>query len=150
MLESLWGFTIATGVIAALWTAGITWLDHGRFGRALTALAENISHAESLGIRRKRIYLLSFLIAGVGSLITNTFFPIYLHLLSPSDYGFAHMIFFIMIVVAGGPGKIRGVLIATFLLYFFKEGLRFVPLPADILGAVWWRRESIFPPQRQV
>ena len=163
IIGDLWSLTIFSGIIAIIWIVGIYLLDRGAFGRALTALAEDEEHAESLGISKKKIHIIAFVIAGVGGLIPNIMIPMYLHLLSPSDFAFPFMIFFIMIVIAGGPGRVWGVVIATFILYFLKEGIRFVPLPANILGpmrqvlfglilftAVWIRRDSIFPPQRKI
>ncbi len=162
-MEDLQSFTIVMAVVAVLWIIGMYWLDRGPFGRALVALSEHSWHAEALGIRRRRIHTIAFLITGIGALVTNFFFPMYLHLLSPSDFGFPITIFFVTIIVAGGPGSLWGVICATFLLFFLREGMRLLPLPADILGplrlmifstilfaAVWFRRKQIFPKQREV
>jgi len=161
--QSLEAYALLSFIVAAAWVVFILWLDRGAFGRKLEALAEHSWHAESLGIRRKNIHTIAFLIAGLGALISNILFPPYLHLLSPNDYGFPAMIFFVIAVVAGGPGKVWGVVLATFFFVFLREGLRFVPLAPDILGpvrlmlfglilfiAVWCRRESVFPPERKV
>ncbi len=138
-------------------------VDRSSLGRGLAALAEHRSYAESLGIDRRKVYASAFLIAGLGSLITNALYPQYIGILHPNDYEFVFLIFFIMCIVAGRPGSVLGVTLATVLLETLKEGLRFVPLPYGLLGplrlvlfgviliiAVWVRRKELFPMQRTV
>ena len=156
-------FTLVVGVVGIAWILVIWLINRSSFGRALEALAEHPWHAGALGISRARIHSIAFFIAGIGGLVSNIFFPMYLHLLSPSDYHFPAMIFIVMVVIAGGPGRVWGVVTAAFFLIFLKEGIRFVRLPAEIIGpvqlimfgailfvAVWIRRKSVFPPQREV
>ena len=160
---SLEGYALFVVVAAAIWVIFIWLLDRGRFGRALNALSQHEWHAQSLGIERRRIHTFAFIIAGIGALFSAALYPPYLYLLSPSDYAFPWMIFFVMVVVAGGSGRMWGVVLATFFLSFLKEGLRFIDLPPDVLGpvrlmlfgiilfaAVWWRRDTLFPQERRV
>ncbi len=156
-------FALAALMIALL-RGFFLWLLHrGAFGRALAALAEHPWHAAALGISRRRIHTIAFLIAGLGAAIGGVLFPQYLHLLHPSDYGFSALVFLVMVVVAGGPGSVPGVVLSTFLLLLLKESLRFVPMPIAILGplrlilfglilfgAVWLRRDALFPQKRTV
>lgn len=161
--ESTEGFALVVTGVAALWVLFIVLVDRSRIGRALTALAEHPWHGESLGIQRWLVYFIAFFIANFGVIIGDSFFPPFLHLLSPTDFNFPITILFIMIIVAGKPGSVWGCVIATFLLTFLKEGLRFIHLPADLLGptrlilfglilfaAVWWRRDVLFPQERKI
>jgi branched-chain amino acid transport system permease protein len=156
-------FAIFAAVITCVWLLLIWWIDRGRIGRALSALSEHPWYARSLGIDQSIIHLIVFLIAGIGALLVNFLFHSYLYLLSPTDFGFPAMIFYVMIIVAGGSGSLKGAVIATITLNILKEALRFVPLSAGILGpvrlilfglilfaAVWWRRDSLFPKQRTI
>src|SRR3989344_4363825 len=156
-------FAVVVIIITILWCIGIWLLDRGKFGRALAALSEHPWHAQSLGIERSTIHVIAFLVAGLGSLISNILFPQYIFLLSPTDYMFPVMIFFVMIVIAGKPGSVKGTIAATLLLITLKEAIRFVPLassirgPAQLIlfglilfGVVWWRRDSLFPQRRSV
>jgi len=94
---------------------------------------------------------------------TQVLFPQYIRLLHPNDYLFPALIFYVTCVVAGKPGSVIGVTLATTLLVLLKEALRFVPLSASVLGplrlilfgmilfgVVYWRRDSLFPEQRRV
>lgn len=156
-------FATVTTLVAILWILFAWKITASRFGRSLQALSENRNHAESLGIRRNTIFVIAFLLAGLGTFTTNIFFAQYLGLLHPSDYNFPALIFLVMCIVAGGPGSVRGVTIATILLVILKEGLRFLPLPLGLRGplllllfgvilvvSVYLRRDSIFPKQRSV
>lgn len=159
----LMSFTAVVIAVTILWSVSIWWLDRGKFGRAIAALSEHPWHAQSLGIERSTVHVIAFLIAGMGSLLSNILYPPYIFLLSPTDYMFPTMIFIMMIVVAGKPGSVIGTIVATFLLVALKEALRFVPLAPSILGpvrlilfglilfgVVWWRKDAIFPQRRQI
>jgi len=162
-LESMPAFALGTLLFAVLWIFFLWHLDHSKIGRSLTALAENRFHAESLGISRSWTYFLAFLIAGIGSFLSNIFFPQYIGLLHPNDYGFPSLVFIIMCVIAGKPGSVFGVTIAVILLTILKEGLRFLPLSAELVGplrlvffglilliAVYVRRNDLFPKPRTI
>lgn len=162
-LDSVSDFALFSLGLAALWILFLWIVDRSFFGRQLSALAEHEWHAKSLGIDRTRVHLIAFLIGGLGALLTSVMFPQLLLLLHPSDYQFPALIFLVMVVVAGKPGSVFGVVLATVLLVFLKEALRFVPLAPSVLGpvrlilfglilfvGVWVRRDVLFPPQRQV
>ena len=162
-LENAALFACTAVAIAAVW-AGILWrVQRGPFGRALSALAENEWHARSLGISRQRTYITAFLLGAVGAMLTNMLYPQYLGLLHPSDFLFPHFIFMMMVVVAGKPGSVLGVVISCILLTLLKEGIRFVAIPSTMVGpvrlllfgmilfaAVWVRRKEMFVEKRSV
>ncbi len=162
-LETHGGFALGISIIALAWIVFFVWLDRTRLARQMSAIAEQEWHAMSLGISRTRAHLLAFLILGLALANDNFFYPQYLHLLYPTDYGFPGFITLMMIVVAGKPGSIPGAVIATILLTTLKEALRFVPLTPDLLGpmrlllfgvillaAVWYRRDTLFPKKRTI
>ncbi len=162
-LESQTAFAVVVAIVAILWIVLMACIHRSRLGRSLTALAEHRSYAESLGIGRPKTYIIAFLIAGVGSLLTNVFYVQYMGFLHPNDYALIFLIFYIMCVVAGKPGSVVGVTLAVILLTTLKEGLRFIPMPFGLLGplrlvlfgviliaAVWWRRKELFPVQRTI
>jgi ABC-type branched-subunit amino acid transport system permease subunit len=84
-------------------------------------------------------------------------------ILHPSDYMFPTLVFAMTCVVAGGPGSVVGVTIATALLVTLREGIRFLPLPVGLVGplrlflfgtilltAIYLRRKKLFPLRRTV
>lgn len=162
-MESLGGFALVAGTVNVLWILFMNRVDRSRLGRSLAALAEHRSYSESLGISRGRTYITAFLIAGLGSLLSAVFFSPYLGILHPNDFALPFLIFYIMCVVAGRPGSVWGVTLATTLLVILKESLRFIPMPYDLIGplrlvlfgiilivAVYVRRKELFPAQRTI
>lgn len=163
ILGTLEGFAMVTSMVSVLCVGAFYWLEKTAFSRQVTALAEHEWYAKSLGINRAKVYIWSFLILGFSSLIPSLFSPQYLHFLHPHDYNFPAFVFLIMIVVAGKPGSMWGGVISTVLLVVLREGLRFVPMSATVLGpvrlllfglilfvAVWYRRDTLFPKQRSI
>jgi branched-chain amino acid transport system permease protein len=156
-------FAVVSFTAFALFTLFVWWLDRGPFGRSLQALAEQPWNAAALGISKIRVHTAAFAVGALGALITNALFHQYIYLVHPSDFSFQSFIFFLMVVVAGKPGSVKGTVVAGVLLIVLREGLRFLPLQADLLGplrlilfgailfaAVWWRRDALFPPERRV
>ncbi len=148
---------------ALLWTFFLYQLDHSSLGRGLAAFSENKAHAEALGINRCRLYIWAFLIEGIGTVLGNFFYFQYAGIVHPNDFSFSSLVFILMIVVAGKPGSVLGCALATFLLTFLKEGIRFLPIPLGMLGpvrlvffglilivAVYVRRNELFPKERSV
>ncbi len=163
LLQSLPAYAVLCVTIAVCWIVVMLILERGKLSRDLQALSENPWHAQSLGIDRRRVHIMAFLISALGALTATALFTPYIALLSPSDYGFPAMIYYVMFVVAGGPGRVWGVVCSVFLLMGLHEGLRFVALPIEMIGpmrllifgvilliAVYFRRETLFPPERGV
>lgn len=162
-METPLAFASVIGVVCLAWIMFFLWLDRTPLARKVSALAEGEWYAKSMGIDRIKTHLLAFLILGFALASNNFFYAQYYRLLHPSDYHFSTFITLLMFVVAGKPGSIRGGIIATILLTLLKEGIRFIPLSASILGpmrlllfgiillaAVWYRRDSLFPKKRTI
>jgi ABC-type branched-subunit amino acid transport system permease subunit len=162
-LDALPAYALLCLVVAGLWAWALSRFDRSRLGRQVTALAEHPAAAAALGIRRSHALLIVFLLAGLGSALSNVLYPPYIHLLHPNDYAFTAMLVAMTLVIAGRPGHVWGVTFATFGITFVREGLRFLSLPAAVLGpmrlllfgsilllAVWLRRATIFPVQRKL
>lgn len=156
-------FVFAMVLLAGAWVLFLWLLDRGPFGRQIAALSEQEWYAAGLGVRRWRINLIAFLIAGLGGALTNVFYHQYIGLVHPNDFAFSYFIFMITVIVAGKPGSVLGVTLSTILLTLLREGLRLMPIPSGVLGpvrlilfgailfaAVCVRRDTLFPPERKV
>lgn len=162
-METMESFAIAVVIVAIAWFLFLYFLDRGPFGRKLQSLAEEPRQAQALGISRKKIHLYAFFISGMGSMLSNIFYPQYLHLLNPNDYNFPTLITFVMMIVAGKPGSVPGVTLAVFGLVALRQAVRFLPFAPGVVGpaqlilfgiilfaAIWWRRDTMFPKPRSV
>lgn len=162
-LETTESFALFAFAVALLWIFFLFLFQRGTFGRRLDALAEQRWYAGSLGVDRVSVTVVAFLIGGLGALITNVIYSQYVFLVHPSDLNFPVFIFFVMVVVAGKPGSVPGVLCSLILLTLLREGMRFLPMPSEFIGslrlllfglilyaAVWLRRDTLFPKARSV
>ncbi len=162
-LQSLPIFAAFSVAIGVAWILLMHAVHRSSLGRRLSALAENRAHAEALGISRMNVIFSVFLLGGIGAFLTSVLYPQYVSLLHPNDYQFNGLILFVMCIVAGGPGSVRGVTLATILILCLQEAIRFLPLPHQLIGpvrlivfglilitAVFVRRREIFPMQRSI
>ena len=163
VLNNPFVFASMTVVVAAGYYLLFRYAERSWIGRQLQALAEHPWYGQAVGVRILTVYVASFLLLAFAHIGGNFMLVQYLHFLHPQDYYFPAFIFLIMVVIAGGPGSMRGALWGCIAITFLKEGLRFIDLPHDMVGsvrlilfglilfvAVWWRRDTLFPVQRSV
>jgi branched-chain amino acid transport system permease protein len=138
-------------------------LSAGSFGRTLRALAEYEQAAATLGKNTRRTRNLAFFFSSSAAGLAGSFFAYYMQYIDPSSFSLAEMVFVLTIVIVGRPGSFLGVIAATVFLLLLPEALRRVDISSAYLGpmrqllyavilfvVVWWKRETIFPQQRQV
>lgn len=138
-------------------------LSAGSFGRTLRALAEYEQAAATLGKDTRLIRNLAFFFSSSAAGLAGSFFAYYLQYIDPSSFSLAEMVFVLTIVIVGRPGSFFGVIAASVFLLLLPEALRRVEINSAYLGptrqllyavilfgVVWWKRETIFPRQRQV
>lgn len=151
-------FAFVVLVNAFLWI-----LFRNPYSRALRAQAEFPEALLALGKDAYSVKNLSFFIASSIAGLAGGFFAYYINYIDPSSFTLAEMVFAITIVIFGRPGSFWGAFVATAVLFFIQEGLRFVDLPSSILGpmrqmlyalilfaVVYFRRGSLFPKKRSV
>jgi branched-chain amino acid transport system permease protein len=106
-------------------------ITHSPFGRALKVVREDEYVAQALG---KNVLSLKVRIVAVGSLLAGLAGALYGHYItyiSPSDFTLNETILVILCVVLGGRGTQWGPVLGAFLVIFFQELLRFLPIPVD-------------------
>ena len=120
--------TFTIGVILILVTLFVVLnLINSRDGRAIMAIRDNRIAAESIGIditkyKRESILQISAALAGIGGVL-------YAHNLAtltalPKNFGYNMSIMFLVFVVLGGIGNMRGSIIAAVILNLLPELLR--------------------------
>jgi branched-chain amino acid transport system permease protein len=134
------------------------------FGRALKVVREDEYVAQVLG---KNAFSLKIRIVALGSFLAGLAGALYGHYvtyISPSDFTLNETILVLLCVVLGGRGTQWGPVLGAFLIIFFQELLRFLPIPVDfgrvvapiqgmVYGAVlivlmMKRPEGVFPEYR--
>lgn len=105
-------FLIASGIVITL--ALVFGLERTRFGARIRASVDRQHVAEAMGIRVERVFQATFALGG-GLAALGGALGIDVLGLDP-NFAQRHLVYFLLVVVVGGPGSIVGTLIAALLL----------------------------------
>jgi branched-chain amino acid transport system permease protein len=105
-------FLMAVGAVITL--ALVFGLERTRFGAMIRAAVDNQRTASSMGIRVERVFQLTFALgsglAGLGGALGVNVLG-----LDP-NFALKYLVYFLLVVVVGGPGSVVGTLLAALLL----------------------------------
>ncbi len=113
---------------AALTVLVCSRLVRSRVGRALVAIRENESLAESVGVDTFRYSMIAF---GVGAFFAGMAGSLYAHYsryVSPDMFEFIHIVEMLTMILMGGRGTILGPVVGAAIFTALPESLRFVNL----------------------
>jgi branched-chain amino acid transport system permease protein len=114
-----WVFLLVSLTVAVHWN-----LVHSRHGRALMAVREDETAAESLGIPTTRYKVLAFTVGAAFAGMAGSLFGHYLLYLNTNSFSFLKSIEVVIMVVLGGMGSITGSITAAIFLTLLPEVLR--------------------------
>jgi len=115
-------------------------LRDSRLGRAWMAIREDETAAASMGIDTVSTKLLAFGLGASFSGFTGAFFGAYSTAIFPESFNFAVSISILIMIILGGMGSIRGVILGAFVIRYVNDSLLpylggFVDEPIRALGA---------------
>lgn len=114
------GYYAAFGLIIASLAIYFV-IDRGRLGLLLRTARESESVARAVGIDVVRARLLVFIVSSAMLGLTGAFYGAYYQGVSPSIFDFGTLLLLFAMMVVGGMGTARGVLIGTALLLFIDQ-----------------------------
>lgn len=136
-------------VLLALYTS---WrLQYSRVGRAWNAMREDEQVADAMGISITRYKLLAFATGGAIGSLGGALLAVQLGSLTPRSFDVNVSILALAVVILGGLGSLRGVMIGAFALVglpgFLREFEEFRPLAlgAVIIAIMLLRPQGILP-----
>ena len=106
-------------------------LTRSPFGRALKVVREDEYVAQALG---KNVLSFKIRAVTVGSILAGlagSLWAHYISYISPADFTLTETILVLLCVVLGGRGTNWGPILGAFVIIFFQEMIRFLPIPAD-------------------
>jgi len=109
----------------------VTRLRDSRIGRAWVAIREDEVAASSMGVPLVRTKLTAYTIGGAIGGVAGAFLASYLNTVSSDQFALSFSIFVLAMVILGGIGSIRGVVLGAVLLAFVNN--RLIP---DVLNNV--------------
>lgn len=140
-------FLIVVGVVIvlALWLG----FERTRMGAQIRAAVDNRRMAESLGINIGRLFTITFAfgsgMAALGGGLGAEFLG-----LDP-QYALKYLVFFLIVVAVGGPGKIFGVFYASLIIGIFDFALKkYIPQGGTLfvyaltILLLLWRPQGLF------
>ena len=139
--------------IAALSMLLFSWLEHSRFGRALKYIKEDPLAAECMGVDTSRCKLLAFAIGAVWAGFVGTIYASQMRTISPGSFNFWESVILFTIVILGGSGNQKGVLLGSFLVIGLPElfrGLqssRLLFFGAALVAMMIFRPQGLLPPK---
>lgn len=157
---SLFGYVIRTPhefyylifAFAAITVLLFLRLENSRFGRALNYIREDDVAAEGSGIDAAHYKLVAFVLGAFWAGMAGTIFAAKMTIVSPQSFTFWESVVMFTIVILGGSGSIRGVLLGAFLIVglpeVFREfaGARMLVFGAAMITMMIFRPKGILPP----
>lgn len=108
---------VALTVIAAL-------IVRSRVGRAMTAIRQNETLADAVGISCWRYKLFSFVVSAVFAGIGGALYASYIRFINPAPFSVDSSMNAVLAVILGGAGTLSGPVIGAFAVVFLPEYLR--------------------------
>jgi len=101
------------------------------FGRALKVVREDEYVAQALGKNVLSLKIRAVILGSVLAGMAGSLWAHYITYISPSDFTLNETILVLLCVVLGGKGTNWGPILGAFVIMFFQESLRFLPIPVD-------------------
>ena len=126
-----WSFRTATDFFQLTWVALVlaaivmALLLRSPWGRAFAALRDNPIRAESVGIDTTFYTLLAFAIGAAYAGIAGAFFAPLVGFIEPAPFGLSTSLSMLLMVIAGGSGRLFGPALGAIVVVLIPEWLRF-------------------------
>ena len=165
--SEMYALIVGTVVIAG---ALLRNLIHSRLGRAMVAARDNPLAAAASGISLVRVKMIAFVISAMLAGLAGALFAAQKTVISTDDFGVDFSIFFLLIIVVGGEGRLLGPIVGTLIFFLVPEllgaletwrvlvyGVALLALmlfaPHGVVGAIedrWRRRPRVGRPSQGV
>ncbi|WP_188609481.1 branched-chain amino acid ABC transporter ATP-binding protein/permease [Chelatococcus reniformis] len=139
-------FWLVVAVSALLWWV-IANLMNSRVGWALHAIREGAVTAQASGVSPARLRLFAFLFSGAVAGLAGAFYAVAKVVVTPEDFTFDFSIFFLFVVVLGGPARLSGPLLGVLAFFVLPELLGSLKEYRMIAYGVGLLAFSIFLPE---
>ncbi|MDB6053892.1 MAG: inner-rane translocator [Verrucomicrobiales bacterium] len=114
-----WAFSFAAITIYCVFS-----LVHSTYGRGFLAVHDDEVAAEAMGINSTRYKITAFVIGAFFAGIGGALYAHHTQAIDPSGFDFVKSVEIVVMVILGGMGNTRGVIVAAILLTVLPEFLR--------------------------
>lgn len=136
-----WAFAGGVALICVVVFALLQRLERSDWGRALRAVRDNETAAESLGFKATALKMQAFVIGGLIAGLSGALLVEFIGAWSPDSWSFAETFAVLVAVMVGGLGNNWGVLLGTLAVpIIFQEVPSFLPQLgyAGLINALQW------------
>lgn len=134
MADEKWELFLLAFVVVSLLTFILYRLVKSPFGQTLETIRDDEVAAMSIGKNTVAYKLAAFSLgAGIAGL-AGSLFAHFITYISPHSFVIEELSFVLVMTVIGGLGTFRGPFLGTLVIYVLYESMRFLDLPADVLG----------------
>lgn len=114
-------FAIAVAAVLA-WLA--VRIRNSHVGRAMIAVRDDELATAMTGLSVAQVKVSAFTLSGLYAGIAGCLFAVHMKFISPEDFGFAHSITYLAMLVVGGEGSIVGAILGALAVTLLPEALR--------------------------
>jgi branched-chain amino acid transport system permease protein len=107
-------------------------LARSPFGRALKVIREDEYVAQALGKNTLSFKIRAVAAGSIMAGLAGSLWAHYISYISPADFTLNETILVLLCVVLGGRGTLWGPILGAFVVIFFQEFLRFLPIPTTL------------------
>jgi branched-chain amino acid transport system permease protein len=131
-------------------------LKYSRIGRALIAMREDETASNTMGVNTTKMKIISFALGAFWAGVAGVMFAAKQAYINPVSFTIWNSIIVLCIVVLGGMGSIKGVIVAAFILTVLPEAFRtFQDYRMVLFGAVLvvmmvFKPEGLLPEKRKI
>ncbi len=118
--DSQWRFYVQLAVAAVVFLL-VRNLVRSRVGRALTAVRDNETAAQTSGVHVARYRVVTFGVSAAIAGVAGTMFTIHNHFVASTDFGLQRSIDFLVGMVIGGGSVISGAIVGGLFLQYVPE-----------------------------
>jgi len=132
--ENMFMVIVAVFVILLILTHNLT---HSPTGRAMLAMKNSESAAQTMGVSVLRYRLLGFVLATVFAMIAGFLYEIYWRTTYPTSWGISYSLNILAVVVIGGTKNIWGLILGAFMIFGLNDiVLKFIPFFVENSGII--------------
>jgi len=143
------GVAIMAIAIAAVATLAYYFIERSAFGKAMRAVKDSETAAESIGLSPVRIKTAAFAISALLAGVAGALFAPLSGFVTPSTFAFSQSILFVLVVLIGGAGSVAGPLVGATVVVLLPELLaglaeyRLLFFGALLLVVLWIAPEGL-------
>jgi branched-chain amino acid transport system permease protein len=112
-------------------------LVHSRAGRAMIALRENESLAQSVGIDVTRYLVIATIVSAAIAGMAGALYTHYIRIVDPDIFLFVYTVTMVIMVITGGKGTLAGPIVGGLIFGFVPDGLRAMAIAPEVQWIIY-------------